>query len=66
MHQTIEFTKINSFNSLTTEVEKTFMDNYSILTYDDESGVWTETFADTYEKAVQIAHKQHKKELSKF
>lgn len=49
--------KVNSINEITIEIEETFMNNWSILAYDQEGGVFIEKFADTYEEAVVIADK---------
>ena len=49
--------KVNTINTITCVIEETFMDNYSILIFDEEGGVWIEKFADTYNQAVIIADK---------
>jgi len=49
--------KVNLINTITCEIEKTFMNNFSILVYDEEGDVWIEKFADTYLKATEIADK---------
>jgi hypothetical protein len=49
--------KVNSFNTITCEIEETFMNNFSILVYDQEGGIWIEKFADNYLDAVKIADK---------
>jgi hypothetical protein len=30
--------KVNSINTITCEIEQTFIDNFSVLIYDDEGG----------------------------
>jgi hypothetical protein len=47
--------KVNSINTITCEIEETFMDNFSILVYDEENEIFIEKFANTYSKAVEIA-----------
>jgi predicted nucleic acid-binding protein len=47
--------KVNSINIITCEIEETFMDNFSILVYDEENEIFIEKFANTYSKAVEIA-----------
>ena len=49
--------KVNSINTITCEIEKTFLDNFSILIYDEEGEIWIEKFADTYLQSVEIADK---------
>jgi hypothetical protein len=53
--------KVNSINTITCEIEESFMDNFSVLLYDNEGGVWIEKFAPTYEKATQLADKLFEK-----
>jgi len=49
--------KINSINTITCEIEETFMNNFSVLVYDEEGGVFIEKFANTYLKATEVADK---------
>ncbi len=49
--------KVNTINTITCEIEKTFMDNFSVLVYDNDGGVFTERFADTYLIATELADK---------
>jgi hypothetical protein len=49
--------KVNSINTITCVIEPTFMDNFSILIYDEEGEIWIEKFADTYLQSVKIADK---------
>jgi len=49
--------KVNTINTITCVIEKSYIDNYSILIFDEEGGVWIEKFADTYNEAVIIADK---------
>jgi hypothetical protein len=49
--------KVNSINTITCEIEETFMDNYSIVVYDQEGGVFIERFAENYLKAIEVADK---------
>ena len=53
--QTIYKQKVNSINTITVEIEKTFMNNYSVLCYDEENGIFIEKFADNYTDASKIA-----------
>jgi hypothetical protein len=53
--------KVNSINTITCEIEESFMDNFSVLLYDNEGGVCIEKFAPTYEKATQLADKLFEK-----
>jgi hypothetical protein len=58
MESTIYKTKkVNSINTITCEIEQTFMNNYSILVYDEQGGIYLEKFADTREKAEIKADK---------
>ena len=36
--------KVNSINTITCEIEQTFMDNFSVLIYDDEGGFGLKNF----------------------
>lgn len=49
--------KVNSINTITCEIEQTFMDNFSVLMYDDEGGLWIEKFCDTFLESIQLADK---------
>ncbi len=49
--------KVNSINEITVEIEETFMNNWSILVYDQEGGIFIEKFADNYDAAVVVADK---------
>lgn len=52
-----KFVKLNSINNLTIEIEESFNDNFSILAYDQEGGIWVEKFAKTLNEAKLIAEK---------
>jgi hypothetical protein len=58
--------KVNSINTVTCEIEETFMNNFSILVYDEQGGVWVEKFAPTYEKATQLANKLFEKICNEY
>jgi hypothetical protein len=47
-------------------IEETYMDNFSVLIYDEEGGVWIEKFASTYLDAVEIAEKLFLKVCKKY
>lgn len=49
--------KVNSINTITCEIEETFMNNFSVLVYDEQEGVFIERFADTREQAEIKADK---------
>ncbi len=49
--------KLNSINTLTVEIEEAFNNNFSIIAYDTEGGVWVEKFANTYSSAKIVAEK---------
>jgi hypothetical protein len=49
--------KVNSINTITCEIEQTFMNNFSILIYDEEGEIWIEKFADNYLQSLEIAEK---------
>ena len=49
--------KVNSINTITCEIEETFMNNFFFFFYDEEGGVFIEKFADTYLKATEVADK---------
>jgi len=58
MTQTIYKTKkVNSINTVTVEIEETFINNFSVLIYDNEGGVFIERFAKTYNEATILADK---------
>jgi hypothetical protein len=50
-------TKLNSINVLTIEIEENFSNEYSIVAFDNEGGVFIEKFAKTLEEAKKIAEK---------
>ena len=58
--------KVNSINTITVEIEETFNDNFSIIVYDEEGGVWVEKFANNYEKAVEVAEKLFTKTVNQY
>ncbi len=58
--------KVNSINTITCMIEETYMDNFSVLIYDEEGGVWIEKFASTYLDAVEIAEKLFLKVCKKY
>lgn len=49
--------KVNSINQITVEIEESFMNNWSVLAYDEEGDVYIEKFAKNYNEAVLIADK---------
>jgi hypothetical protein len=49
--------KVNSITVVTVLIEETYMNNFSILCYDDPGDVWVEKFADTLENAQKVADK---------
>jgi hypothetical protein len=49
--------KVNSINTIICEIEETYMNNFSVLIYDEEGGVFIEKFADSYLKATEVADK---------
>ena len=59
--ETYKTRKLSDTNTLHCEIEKTFMDNYSIVLYDTYGDLWIEKFAPTYEKATEIAENLFKK-----
>ena len=54
---TYKILKLNSINTLTVEIDETFMNNYSIVAYDEENGVFIEKFANSYDSATIQADK---------
>ena len=58
--------KVNTFNTVTCEIEETFMDTFSILVYDEDGGVFLEKFSKTYEEAKKIADSLFEKVCSKY
>jgi hypothetical protein len=59
-------TKLNSINVLTIEIEETFSNEYSIVAFDNEGGVFVEKFAKTLEEAKKIAEKLNTAILKKY
>lgn len=59
-------TRLNSINTLITVVEEDYNKGYSILSYDEEGGIWVESFADTIDKAQEKAVKQHEKIIKEY
>lgn len=53
--------KLSETNTLHCEIEKTFMDSYSVLVYNTDGDLWIEKFALTYEEATIVADKLLKK-----
>lgn len=49
--------KVNSINTITCEIEKTFMNNFSIVIYDNESEIWIERFCETFFESTELADK---------
>ena len=49
--------KVNSINTITCVIEETFINNFSILIYDDEGGLWIEKFCDTFLESTKLADK---------
>ena len=58
--------QVNSINTITCEIEETFMNNFSILIYDNEGGLFVERFADTYEAAKIKADKLFNKYCNQY
>ena len=59
-------TRLNNLNTLITVVEEDFNGGYSILSYDEEGGIWVESFEDTIDKAQEKATKQHEKIIKEY
>lgn len=67
MEAVIEYqTKLNSINVLTVEIEENFNNEFSVLAYDNEGGVFLEKFAPTFEKAKEVAKKLHDKIVKEY
>jgi hypothetical protein len=49
--------QVNSINTITCEIEETYMDNYSVLVYDNEGGIFIEKFENTLQNAKELADK---------
>lgn len=58
--------KVNTINTITCEIEETFMNNFSIIIYDNEGGIWIEKFASTYDESMEIADKLFFKVCKKY
>jgi hypothetical protein len=58
--------KVNSINTITCEIEESYMNNFSILVYDNEGGIFIEKFADTFQDAKQTADKLFNKVCNKY
>lgn len=58
--------KVNLINTITVEIENGFMDDFSVLVYDEEGGVWIEEFTDTLANATKLADKLFSKVLSQY
>jgi hypothetical protein len=53
-------------NKLISIVEQIDDNEYSILTYTTEKGVWKEVFENTVEAAIEAAEKAHKKYVAQY
>jgi len=58
--------KVNSINTITCEIDETFMGNFSVVIYDEEGGIFIEEFANTYFKATEIADKLFSEVCNKY
>jgi hypothetical protein len=58
--------KVNLINTVTVEIDNSFMDDFSVLVYDEEGGVWIEEFTDTLANATKLADKLFSKVLSQY
>lgn len=58
--------QVNPINRITTEIEKDFSDRWSIVTYDDEGGIWVESFEDTQGTARLTADRQHANAMREY
>jgi len=59
-------TNLKHFNTLTTEIEENFSNEFSVLTYDNNGDVFKEKFAKTFEEAKEVAQKMHFKTVKQF
>lgn len=59
-------TRLNAINTLITVIEEDYSGRYSILSYDQEGGIWVESFSDTIDKAQEKALKQHEKLIKTY
>jgi hypothetical protein len=53
-------------NKLISIVEQIDENEYSVLTYTTEKGIWKEQFKNTIESAIEAAEKAHKKHLKEY
>ena len=58
--------QVNSINTITCEIEETYINNFSILVYDNEGGIFTEKFADTFQDAKEVADKLFNQVCNKY
>lgn len=58
--------KVNSINTISCHIEQTFNDNYSIIVFDEEGGVWIEKYAQTLKDAEIIAEKLFKEVINNY
>ena len=63
---TINSKKVNSINTITVEIEEAFNNNFSIVVFDEQGGLFVEKFAATYEKAVEVANKMFAKACAQY
>jgi len=62
----LETHKLNSINYLTGVIEETYMNNFSVLVYDNEGGIFNEKFASTFGRAKAILQKMIYSAKSKY
>ena len=58
--------QVNSINRITTEIEKDFSEQWSIVTYDDEGGIWIESFEPDQGSARLTADRQHANAIRQY
>lgn len=59
--------EIGRLTTIVCQIEKTFMDNYSVLVYNEEGNdVWIERFAPTFQKAQEIGEKIFSKVIKQY
>jgi hypothetical protein len=59
--------QIGHFTTIVCQIEETFMNNYSVLVYNEEGNdVWIERFAPTFQKAQEIGEKLFSKVINQY
>jgi hypothetical protein len=63
---TVHKIMLNSYNQLSVVIEKTWLDNFSIVAHDEDGGYWKECFTKTFKEARVKARKMMNSAKSEY